>query len=249
MACPFIDNPVNEEARIIRRAFLPPPGLFQDRTNPLTHTDAYLWESCTLFFHIGFPNVLGCIDCSHVRIVAPSGPVERDYVDRRNDHSLNVQMICDANYLITNIEAKWPGGVHDARIFRASSVAQRLAQREFEGILLGDRGYPCLPYLLTPYSDPGTEAEEAFNGALNSTRARIEMVFGQLKSRFQCLKYWRVAPERACDITVACAILHNIATIRSHPQKEAPGRHTGGEMGGPQSHARRHGWEGREGPL
>ena len=55
---------------------------------------------------------------------------------------------------------------------------------EFEGILLGDGGYPCLPYLLTPYSEPGTEAEEAFNGALNSTRARIEMVFGQLKSRF-----------------------------------------------------------------
>lgn len=32
--------------------------------------------------------------------------------------------------------------------------------------------------------------------------------------RFQCLKYLRVAPERACDIMVACAILHNIATIR-----------------------------------
>ncbi|XP_058482276.1 putative nuclease HARBI1 [Solea solea] len=168
----------------------------------------------TFYAIAGFPNVLGCIDCSHVRIVAPSGPVERDYVDRRNHHSLNVQMICDANYLITNIEVKWPVGVHDARIFRASSVLQRLAQREFEGIFLGDRGYPCLPYRLTPYSDPGTEAEEAFNGALNSTRARIEMVFGQLKSRFQCLKYLRVAPERACDITVACAILHNIATIR-----------------------------------
>ena len=32
--------------------------------------------------------------------------------------------------------------------------------------------------------------------------------------RFQCLKYLRVAPDRACDIAVACAILHNIATIR-----------------------------------
>jgi len=29
--------------------------------------------------------------------------------------------------------------------------------------------------------------------------------------RFQCL---RVAPDRACDIIVACVILHNIATIR-----------------------------------
>ncbi|KAG7497521.1 hypothetical protein JOB18_039140 [Solea senegalensis] len=69
----------------------------------------------TFYAIAGFPNVLGCIDCSHVRIVAPSGPVERDYVDRRNHHSLNVQ---------------------------------------------------------------------------------------------------GVAPERACDITVACAIVHNIATVR-----------------------------------
>ncbi|KAG7512436.1 hypothetical protein JOB18_029408 [Solea senegalensis] len=130
MACPFIDNPVNEEARIIQRAFLPPPAprVFQDRTNLLTHTDAYLWESVgdaeklskatvcrerikeTFYAIAGFLSVLGCVDCSHVRMVAPSGPVERDYVDRRDHHSLNVQMICDANYLITNIEAKWPGG-------------------------------------------------------------------------------------------------------------------------------------------
>ncbi|KAJ8401287.1 hypothetical protein AAFF_G00385180 [Aldrovandia affinis] len=53
-----------------------------------------------------------------------------------------------------------------------------------------------------------------FNGALARTRARIEMTFGQLKARFTCLRGLRVAPDRACDITVACAVLHNVATIR-----------------------------------
>ncbi|KAJ8257285.1 hypothetical protein GJAV_G00183960, partial [Gymnothorax javanicus] len=91
----------------------------------------------------GFPNVLGCIDCTHVQTQTPPGSVEKDYVDQRSLHSLNVQMICEANHLITNIEAKWPGVVHDARIFRACPLAQRLAQKEFEGVLLGDRGYPC----------------------------------------------------------------------------------------------------------
>lgn len=38
------------------------------------------------------------------------------------------QMICDAECLITNVQAKWPGSTHDSRIFRASSVAQQLAQ-------------------------------------------------------------------------------------------------------------------------
>ncbi|KAJ8278343.1 hypothetical protein GJAV_G00086600 [Gymnothorax javanicus] len=245
-SCPFIEDPVDEEALIIQRAFRPPPApsVSQGRTNPLAHTDSYLRERyrfsrqsivylCNLlephimrvtrrsqalttvqsvcialrFFASGsflysvadverlsFPNVLGCIDCTHVQIQAPPGPVEKDYVDRRSLHSLNVQMICDANHLITNIEAKWPGGVHDGRIFRACSLAQGLAQKEFEGVLLEDRGYPCLPYLLTPYTEPGTAAEEALNGALNTTRAQIEMVFGQLKSRFQCLTYVRVAP-------------------------------------------------------
>ena len=40
------------------------------------------------------------------------------------------------------------------------------------------------------------------------------MVFGQLKSRFKCLKGLRVAPDRVCDITVACAVFDNIATLR-----------------------------------
>ena len=37
---------------------------------------------------------------------------------------------------------------------------------------------------------------------------------GMLKARFQCLHRLRVSPERACNIIVACVILHNIATVR-----------------------------------
>ena len=39
------------------------------------------------------------------------------------------------------------------------------------------------------------------------------MTFGLLKSRFQCL-HLRVTPDRACDITVACTVLHNVACLR-----------------------------------
>ncbi|XP_051816643.1 putative nuclease HARBI1 [Acanthochromis polyacanthus] len=163
----------------------------------------------------GFPNVLGAIDCTHICIRAPSGPAEADFVNQKSFHSINVQMICDGRCLITNIEAKWPGSVHDERIWRASSLSHRFAQGDFNGILLGDRGYPCLPFLLTPYMDPATDPQRAFNRAHARTRARVEMLFGLMKSRFQCLKVLRVAPDRACDIIVACAVLHNIATIRS----------------------------------
>lgn len=42
----------------------------------------------------GFPGVIGCIDCTHIRIQAPRVN-ENDFVNRKGYHSLNVQAICD----------------------------------------------------------------------------------------------------------------------------------------------------------
>ncbi|XP_056619728.1 putative nuclease HARBI1 [Triplophysa dalaica] len=167
------------------------------------------------FFAIaGFPNVIGAIDCTHVPIKAPPGPNEGDFVNRKGFHSVNVQMVCDSMFHITNVEAKWPGSVHDSRIFRESHLCTLFERGDFDGILLGDRGYACRQYFMTPFPEPNPGPQTRYNAALARTRARIEMTFGQLKGRFQCLKSLRVAPDRACDIIVACAILHNIATIR-----------------------------------
>ncbi|KAG2460317.1 ANR26 protein, partial [Polypterus senegalus] len=41
--------------------------------------------------NISFPNVIGAIDCTHVRIKAPAGPTEPDYINRKSYHSINVQ--------------------------------------------------------------------------------------------------------------------------------------------------------------
>ncbi|XP_071387553.1 putative nuclease HARBI1 [Centroberyx affinis] len=167
------------------------------------------------FYGIGaFPNIIGALDCTHVRINHPSGPHEADFINRKSLHSINVQMICDAECVITNVEAKWPGSVHDSKIFRASSLSQQLSQGEFSGVLLGDKRYACLPYLLTAYQEPQTEAQRNYNVAHAHTRACIEMAFGLIKTRFQCLNHLRVTPQRACDITVACVVLHNIACLR-----------------------------------
>eukprot|EP00064_Thunnus_orientalis_P012498 superscaffoldBa00001925_g12533 len=61
----------------------------------------------------------------------------------------NCMIICDAAYIISNVEAKWPGSVHDSRIYRESNLSNKLQRGEFDGLLLSDRGYPCQPRLLT----------------------------------------------------------------------------------------------------
>uniref|UniRef100_A0A8C9ZXZ5 Harbinger transposase derived 2 n=1 Tax=Sander lucioperca TaxID=283035 RepID=A0A8C9ZXZ5_SANLU len=145
----------------------------------------------------GFPRVIGAIDCTHVFL-----------------SQFHLQMTCDHECMITSLDSKWPGSVHDSRIFHESMLCQRFEEGLFDGLLVGDRGYACQRFLLTPYPDPQTGPQNRFNVALSKTRVKIEMTFGILKARFNCLRRLRVSPERASQIVAACAILHNIATIR-----------------------------------
>ncbi|XP_067261212.1 putative nuclease HARBI1 isoform X1 [Chanodichthys erythropterus] len=79
------------------------------------------------FYRIaGFPNVIGAVDCTHIRIKAPSGAHEANFVTRKSFHNIIVQMVCNADCVISNVVAKWPGSVHDSRIFRASEIYHKV---------------------------------------------------------------------------------------------------------------------------
>ncbi|XP_028417869.1 putative nuclease HARBI1 [Dendronephthya gigantea] len=140
------------------------------------------------FYEIAnFPCVIGCIDATHIRIIAPSDN-EWDFVNRKRYHSINVQGICDYKGKFTNVVARWPGSTHDSHIFRTSHINHELEETNFEnGVLIGDSGYACLPYLMTPYLDPQTQSQRRFNRALKITRSIIKRSFGILKRRFHVL--------------------------------------------------------------
>ncbi|KAK3774339.1 hypothetical protein RRG08_049804 [Elysia crispata] len=53
-----------------------------------------------------FPNVIGCIDGTHVPIRAPNIN-EHEYVNRKNVHTINVQKVCDAQLRILNSVVKY----------------------------------------------------------------------------------------------------------------------------------------------
>ena len=65
--------------------------------------------------------MLGCIDGTHVSIVAPSNN-EENYLNRKNAHSINIQAICNSELKFIDVVAKWPGSTHDAFIWRMSAA-------------------------------------------------------------------------------------------------------------------------------
>ncbi|XP_069131659.1 putative nuclease HARBI1 [Argopecten irradians] len=175
-------------------------------------TDRQLLKTKQEFYNLSrFPNVVGCVDCTHIRIQGPTAN-EKDFVNRKGFHSLNVQMTCDAKFHITSCVAKWPGSVHDSRIFRDSQLCSSFENGTYDGLLLGDSGYPCRHFLMTPYGNPVSNEQRQFNNSLCRARTTVEQTFGILKRRFACLSLClRVSPTKAALITVACAVLHNLA--------------------------------------
>jgi hypothetical protein len=86
-------------------------------------------------------------------------------------------------------------------------------ERLFPGaIILGDPGYPCNDWIITPFSDESTAGKRRFNKAQKCTRNAIERCFGVIKHRFHSLKtpirFRKV--ENAAKLIVCACILHNM---------------------------------------
>uniref|UniRef100_A0A915J722 DDE Tnp4 domain-containing protein n=1 Tax=Romanomermis culicivorax TaxID=13658 RepID=A0A915J722_ROMCU len=175
----------------------------------------------------GFPKVSGCIDGTLVKIIAPT-KYPHTFICRKGFYAINVQAVCGPKDEFTNIVAKWPGSAADSGIFNNSALCNKLESGEWKGILLGDKGYACKPYLLTPYKNPSSPSQKRYNSRLTRTRVLIEQTFGRWKRRFSFLHSGsRLDPERTCRAIVTCAILHNIAVAKRMPvfevnQDDAP---------------------------
>lgn len=89
------------------------------------------------------------------------------------------------------------------------------------GWLLGDSGYPLRAWLMTPVLNPTTRKQERYNSSHMRTRSIVERSFGILKSRFRCIDNsggtLLYHPQKACDIVVAVAVLHNMCVSNNVP--------------------------------
>ncbi|XP_070528310.1 putative nuclease HARBI1 [Cardiocondyla obscurior] len=125
-------------------------------------------------------------------------------------------VVCDAEKRILDIVARWRGSAHDARIWDLCSLKEELeiillTSGRRKGILLGDSGYPCKPYLLTPILQPQNLPEERYNSSHIRTRIIVERCFGEWKSMFRALRNgMQISLDTAKASTIAMAVLYNI---------------------------------------
>lgn len=97
---------------------------------------------------------------------SPSQHPAEVYYNRKGYHSINVQIIGDASLKIQNINARYPGSVHDAAIWMMLTINRHL-QTEYindrlNGHLVGDEGYPLSPWLMVQY--PGNHGDNTPEG-------------------------------------------------------------------------------------
>ena len=164
----------------------------------------------------GFPLVFGCIDGSHIPIIAPSCN-EDIYVNRKLYHSINIQAICDDEFRFIDAVVKWPCCTHDAFIWRQSGLNRKIASGEIStvnGWFLGDSAYGLRTNLMTPIPSPITPGQRRFNRAFVKVPKTIECTFGIWKSRWRSMDKTGgtlcYTPERVCKIILATMLLHNM---------------------------------------
>ncbi len=147
----------------------------------------------------GFPQVVGCLDGTHIKIDRPDGPNATAYYNRKGFYSIVMQAVVDHKGIFGDVCIGWPGSVHDAQVFENSGLFRKaedgtlfpsIPEKYIEGVdipllILADPAYPLLKWIQKPFSHNGylTDAQRHFNFKLSQKRMAVEMAFGRLKKK------------------------------------------------------------------
>lgn len=145
----------------------------------------------------GLPNCCGAIDITHVVMTLPTmDPSNNVWFDREKNYSMVLQAVVDPEMRLRDVIAGWPGSLSDAVVlrssgfFRLSEEGKRLNGKKLnisEGTeigeyIIGDAGFPLLPWLLTPYQGKGlSDLQIEFNKRHAATRMVAQMTLARLK--------------------------------------------------------------------
>ncbi|XP_031247561.1 protein ALP1-like [Pistacia vera] len=192
----------------------------------------------------GLPNCCGVVDTTHVMMCLPSSdPTSNVWLDQEKNHSMILQAIVDPEMRFRDIVTGWPGKMEDWLVFQSSNFCkmcdkgERLNGKRLElsegsemgEYIIGDSGYPLLPYLMTPYEGkelPQFKAE--FNRRHSVTQMVAQRALARLKDMWKIIQgvMWRPDKHKLPRIILVCCLLHNIVIdLEDEVQEEMPSFH------------------------
>ncbi|XP_039026380.1 protein ALP1-like [Hibiscus syriacus] len=208
-------------------------------------TNAEMTEIKSKFEKIqGLPNCCGVIDTSHIMMCLPSSdPASKIWLDHEKNHSMVLQAIVDPKMRFRDIVTGWPGKTEDWVVFQNSNFyslcdkGERLnggklvlpEGSEIREYIIGDFGYPLLPYFVIPYEGkelPELRAE--FNKRHSETRLVAHRALARLKEMWKIIQgvMWRPDKHKLPRIILVCCMLHNIVIdLEDDVQDEMPLSH------------------------
>lgn len=172
-----------------------------------------------------FPNVIGAMDGKHIVFQAPKSDGSTFY-NYKGTHSIVLLALVDAKYNFTYIDVGVNGRVSDGGVFRQSTLARAIANKNLNipenkclpgrnlalpYTILCDAAFPLSEHILKPYPFRNiTEKQSIFNYRLSRARRVVENAFGILANRFRVfLTTINLNAEKVQTITLACCTLHN----------------------------------------
>lgn len=177
----------------------------------------------------GLPNCCGAIDTTHITMLITSSDQEADtWLDHKQNHSMILQAIVDPDLRFRNIVTGWPGKMNDSSTLQSSSFfklcqkgerlnGQNIHLSEETGLseyIIGDFGFPLLPWLVTPYQGKDlSKSETDFNKRLLATQVVAHKALAKLKEVWKMIQgeMWRPDRHKLPRFILVCCILHNIA--------------------------------------
>lgn len=168
--------------------------------------------------------IIGAIDGTHIPIRPPNHYPEV-WINRKGFHSMQLQVVVDANMNIIDAFTGYPGSVHDAKVFKRSPLGTELMSACMNGetsdlcpddcYIIGDAAYPLMTSLITPFRNIGINEKhkETFNTIHSSRRMVVERAIGLLKGRSRRLMHCMdvVDEEDVTEAVMTCVAIHQLA--------------------------------------
>ena len=160
-----------------------------------------------------FPNVVGAVDDTHIKIVKP-GTDPASYFDYKKNYSIHLQAVCDSKTRVLFYYIGAPGKNNDGGVAEISGFNDLLNSGRIppQYHIVGDPAFALHPNLLSRF--PGLHLqpwESRYNWRQSRCRMVVESLFGRLKGRFNILLKPMAFKNlnMVCMIVKTCVLLHN----------------------------------------